>query len=203
MKFYIVDTKSCNIFKYKNIFTKLELDFEIIDKPINTTPNDFLILPGVGNFGFFAKSIERNNLKQMILDHINNKYLILGICVGMQYFLNSSEEDASVKGLGVINGEVKKISELNKIPIIGNFKLSSQKNNKEEYITLNDKFFFMHSYYCQINQKADCIYYNTIKKFKYISSFRISNILGVQFHPELSNKNGINFFKIISRLKCV
>ena len=202
MRFLIIDTKSCNIFKYKNLFTKLGLEFEIITKPKITTKNAFLILPGVGNFGFFVRTIEKNDLKKMILNHTKNNFFLLGICVGMQYLFKSSEEDTSAKGLDLIKGNVKKISLTKKIPIIGNYKIIPGEDNKYDYIDKNNKFFFAHSYYCQINQKIDTCYYNNINNFSYLSSFRIGNIIGAQFHPELSDKNGIKFFKKISKLKC-
>ena len=69
---------------------------------------DKVIVPGVGAIKECLRAIRNKKLDQVILDVINSKP-ILGICVGMQLFLESSEENDGTLGLGVLKGEVKKI----------------------------------------------------------------------------------------------
>ena len=82
-----------------------------------------VILPGVGAFGNAIKNLEERNLREVILEYAKLNKPLLGICLGMQILLSTSYEFGVHKGLGLIKGEVVKISNKNdkkiKIPHIG------------------------------------------------------------------------------------
>ncbi|SFV50806.1 Imidazole glycerol phosphate synthase amidotransferase subunit [hydrothermal vent metagenome] len=161
---------------------------------------DKLILPGVGSF-----SQAMQNIKKLGLDTILNKAVleekkpILGICLGMQLMCSSSEENGFNKGLAFISGKVQKFKEDSlKVPHVGFNQVNSNKNSKlyKDLDNLSD-FYFTHSYRltsdAAINQ-ATCTYID-----EFIVSYEFKNITGVQFHPELSQINGLklldNFIK--------
>ena len=68
-----------------------------------------LILPGVGAFGHASKNIFKNKIDVAISSLIKQNVPILGICLGMQLFMESSEEAPEVKGLGIFKGHTKKL----------------------------------------------------------------------------------------------
>ena len=131
-------------------------------------------------------------LKKIVL---NDKKPILGICLGMQLLCNTSTEDGFNKGLSFINAEVNKFDTLGlKIPHIG----FNQVKKCEKSILLNNlnlvsDFYFVHSYQVTSENKIHQSFCTYGKKF--IASFEFENIFGTQFHPELSQSNGLKLLK--------
>ena len=153
---------------------------------------DKLILPGVGSFSQAINQIKKLNL-DTFLDEIviKNKKSILGICLGMQLLTESSTEDGHSYGLSYVKGNVTKFKNKKiKVPHIGFNQVSINKSSiLFDGINDNSDFYFVHSYKMlskyDINQSI-CNYGNN-----FISSFEYNNIFGVQFHPELSQSNGL------------
>jgi imidazole glycerol-phosphate synthase subunit HisH len=187
----IIDYGLGNINAFSNILKTLDVNF-IIPKNISEIQAcSKFILPGVGAFDEAVSKIKKleyyDELEKNILI---KKKKILGICVGMQVFLEESEE-GSLKGLGWVNGIVKKFSSSNnRIPHMGWNKIIVNNNNIIIKDIIDAEFYFLHSYYCELNEdKKVCARTDYIQKF--CSIFVKDNIYGVQFHPEKSHDNGL------------
>lgn len=162
---------------------------------------DILILPGVGSFKKAMKIVKSNNIKNKILDHVNNKdKLLIGICLGMQMFFSESDEFGYSRGLNLINGSVKKLDSKklitphtgwNSIKILKKNNLINTRNNK-------NMFYFTHSFYCKPENKKFIIGETNYLNFKFCSIVKKDNIIGIQFHPE---KSGLEGLKILDNLK--
>lgn len=157
---------------------------------------DKLILPGVGAFGQAMDKIKEKNLDQYLQDIvISDKKPILGICLGMQLMGKSSSENGYNDGLGLIDGEVRKFNIKNvRVPHVGfNQVKISIKSRLYDGFSEEADFYFTHSFRMtsdkDINQSM-CIYEN-----EFIASFEFGNIVGTQFHPELSQHNGLSLFR--------
>jgi len=144
---------------------------------------DILILPGNGNFSYGSNYLLKNNMPNEIK---NFKNKIIGICLGMQLLFEKSEESPNSKGLGIINGDVKKITANKiKLPLLGWYTCKDNLDQKKNY-------FFNNSYVCNpqdksiITQKID----TDIELLPSCINFK--NVYGMQFHPEKSSKNGYN-----------
>jgi glutamine amidotransferase len=157
---------------------------------------DKIILPGVGSFRKAMDQIKQKNLdtflQELVIEH---KKPLLGICLGMQLLGMSSSEDGDNKGLQFVNGKVLRFEDSAlKIPHVG-FNQVEVNANSMLYMGLAEKpnFYFTHSYrmvsHQDINQST-CDYGD-----KFIASFEQNNVAGVQFHPELSQKNGLQLLK--------
>jgi glutamine amidotransferase len=158
---------------------------------------DKIILPGVGSFGSAIKKIRNDKIDKLLYDLVTiKKKPILGICLGMQLLCNSSNEEGFNKGLGFINGDVTRFieSENLKIPHVGFDQVEINKNSKLfKGIENNADFYFTHSYKILSNENS--ILFSTCNYGeKFIAAFEFENIAGVQFHPELSQTNGIQLF---------
>jgi len=169
----------------------------ITDNPDIIKNSDGLILPGVGAFEDAMKQLEIRNLNNILNEEvIINKKPILGICLGMQLLFQGSEENGHHKGLGWLEGYVKKfkISPKLRIPHIGWNDLSYTKEDTLFNNINNDKnFYFVHSYYVETDEK------NVIALSNYgidfVAAVKKRNIFGTQFHPEKSHINGLTFLK--------
>ena len=168
-------------------------DIVITSNPEDINASDKIILPGVGAYKEAVKNIKKLNLEKVLeFNVIEKKKPILGICLGMQLMASFSEEGGYTRGLNYINGGVKKFQEGSlKIPHIGvNFVDTSSKSKIYSGIKKNNcQFYFVHSYKLELNE--NCTVGTTQYISKFISSFEKKNIVGVQFHPELSQSNGL------------
>ena len=163
---------------------------------------DKIILPGVGSFDQCMKRISKMN---GFVETLNDQIIIkrkpfLGICVGMQILADFGYENQKTKGLSWINGDVKPLknfldnSQNLKIPHMGWNSLSFYNNiNLLNDITVNDQFYFVHSYFFDIKHKKNIIC-NTQYGIDIPAIVNVDNIFGFQFHPE---KSGISGLKIL------
>jgi len=157
---------------------------------------DKIILPGVGGFSDAIHSVRELNLDKYLYESVvENKKPILGICLGMQLLGESSDEGGPNRGLGFIPARVSKIEGLNlKVPHVGfnQVDFSSESKLYKGLKNLSD-FYFTHSHKMNtdtdINQ-AMCNYGDN-----FIASYEMDNIVGTQFHAELSQTNGLKLFR--------
>ncbi len=158
---------------------------------------DKLILPGVGSFAKAINEIRAKDLESVLQELvIQNGKPILGICLGMQLLGVSSTENGFNKGLGFINGQVTKFSNNDiKVPHVGFNQVKINKTFKlyKGFSTDSVDFYFTHSFKMLSDDdigQSHCFYGSD-----FIASFESNNIAGVQFHPELSQTNGLKLLK--------
>ena len=155
---------------------------------------DKVIVPGVGAIKECLRAIRNKKLDQVILDVINSKP-ILGICVGMQLFLEYSEENDGTLGLGVLKGEVKKIPLKSsiKIPHMGWNKVKQTKDHPMwSNIPDDSYFYFVHSYCCLSSQNSVGI---SSHGLDFVAALAKGSIFAVQFHPEKSQDAGLQLYR--------
>ena len=198
MKIVIIDYGMGNI---KSISSTLKFigvsEVVLSNKYEDIIQADKIILPGVGSF-----SLAMVNIKNQKIDYILQKVAIemkkpiLGICLGMQLLGLSSTEDGLSQGLGLIEGNVTRFNNTSnlKIPHVGfNQILPNMRSKLYANLTANPDFYFTHSYRMS-SENAICASFCEYGE-KFIASFELNNIAGVQFHPELSQKNGLILLK--------
>jgi glutamine amidotransferase len=166
----------------------------IIDEPQKLKQVDKLILPGVGHFGKGIEFLKNNNLLEALNEEVLiNKKPILGICLGMQLLMNSSEE-GDAQGLGWIDGSVKRFhiqnSQQYKIPHTGWNTVNSQNNSPLFRGVENERFYFVHSYYVDCTLPEHIIGTSTYED-TFTCAVQKGNIFGTQFHPEKSHNQGL------------
>ncbi len=186
---------------------KRKLDKLGVESMVSSDPEDLInahkiIMPGVGHFG---KAMQ--NLRELrLIDPLNHAVLkdkkpILGICLGMQLMAKSSEEctDGNNQGLGWINGTVKRFVVRDalsyKVPHIGwNTVPLSKESPLLSGINAGEEFYFVHSYYMQLDDPSDELM-ETTYELPFTSAVEKGNIYGVQFHPEKSHDSGMQLLK--------
>lgn len=197
MKIAIVDYGMGNICSLSSTLNYIGInDIVITDNYNDLKCADKLILPGVGSFAKAIKTIRSKNLNIYLDDIVlENKKPLLGICLGMQLLANSSNEEGENLGLGYVNANVTKFLVENlKIPHVGFNQIEICKTSiLYKSIPNNPDFYFTHSFKMTSQESINQSFCNYGENF--IASFEYNNIYGTQFHPELSQTNGIQLLK--------
>jgi glutamine amidotransferase len=157
---------------------------------------DRVILPGVGAFGVAMSHIRERQLDGVIRRlALDEGKPVLGICLGMQLLGLSSDEGGVHEGLGLVQGHVKKfVSSSLKIPHVG-FNQVRTNGQLKLYAGFEEQadFYFTHSHRMSGGADLNGCYCEYGEDF--IASFEVGNIAGVQFHPELSQHNGLKLLE--------
>jgi len=208
----IVDYGMGNLKSVKNSALFLGKKVKVSDSPTVIKKAKKIVFPGVGHFGRAVGELKKRKLFDLLKKRIEEGVPFLGICLGMQLLLEKSQEAPSVKGLGIIKGEVKKFAgkdlivphmgwNQTKIQTTDVRRQTSDRKNKNLFkgVKNNSYFYFAHSYYCKPKEK-EVVLTTTTYGNEFVSSLHKDNVWAVQFHPEKSQKLGLkvfnNFLKI-------
>ena len=165
---------------------------------------DKLVFPGVGSFGDAMEELKARRLIDPIKDAIKSGKPFLGLCLGLQLLFKKSEEAPGVRGLGILEGEVKRFRPgALKVPHMGwnNIEIRGQmpENRILDKISNNSYMYFVHSYYVKPEDKG-VVLTTTDYGIKFVSAVARNNIYGLQFHPEKSQVVGLKMLKNFVRL---
>ncbi len=201
----IVDYGLGNIFSVSRAISYLGFDLDLATTPEHIDSADFLVLPGVGAFNRGMYELRSRDLVEPIKKHIKLGKPLLGICLGMQFLFDSSEESDKEVGFGFIPGRVVRVvpeDSLIKVPHIGWSCLTAENNlgdaglvSGREYID-NRFVYFVHSYHPDVTSK----YLLATTRYQGHSVNAVvkkENVIGCQFHPEKSGEHGkaiLNYF---------
>jgi imidazole glycerol-phosphate synthase subunit HisH len=161
-----------------------------------------IILPGVGAFGAGMNKLREQHLIQPIRDAVVAGIPFLGICLGMQFLFERSDEMGDHEGLGILPGQVTRFPQKPnlKVPHMGWNQLQLRKQSSlMDGLTGESYAYFVHSYYCVPATESD-ILATVDYGLPFTAAVQRDHIYGVQFHPEKSQKTGLqilaNFLKV-------
>jgi glutamine amidotransferase len=155
-----------------------------------------LVLPGVGAFGAGMAALRRRGLEEAIRARVAQGVPLLGICLGMQFLFERSEEMGRHAGLGLLAGDVVRFPAGGpKIPHMGWNQLLHDEDHPLLRGVPSDAYtYFVHSYYCRPADQA-----TVIARAEYGLRFAAivgrDNIYGIQFHPEKSQRVGLTILR--------
>ena len=202
LKVVIIDYEMGNVKSIENAIAHVG-DFNVVitaDSDV-ILASDIIILPGVGAFPDAMKKLSDKGLIPVLNKAVKElKKPTIGICLGMQLLFDSSEEKEITKGLGWIPGKVSYMHpEGNlRVPHIGwNSLILQPADVIFNYLQTDKDFYFVHSLH------VTCEDQYVLAKFDYgglmTAAVIKDNVVGMQFHPEKSQKNGLlalsSFFK--------
>jgi imidazole glycerol-phosphate synthase subunit HisH len=170
----------------------------LTDEPEAVRRADVVVVPGQGSFGAFAEALGRGDrgLDAVLVDKVRSGTPYLGICLGLQVLFERSEEAPAARGLGLLQGEVRRIDtgatpateRPLPLPHIG-WNLASP-NERPNTIVEEDHYYFAHSFaVCPADSRV--VLATTEYGAPFTSAVARDNILGVQFHPEKSQQAGL------------
>jgi len=198
MKIAIIDYGMGNIHSVAKAIQVCGVEPIITNKKSQINSADKIILPGVGAFDDAMAELEKLELVSLIKEQIENKKPFLGICLGMQLLLESSQEAKVNKGLGILKGQVVKFSSAAglKVPHMGwnDCKVVDESCFLLKGVSGCPQVYFCHSYYPQPTDKS-VIAATSNYGGEFGCVLHKDNVYGVQFHPEKSQAIGLKIIK--------
>ena len=192
----IVDYGMGNVGAIRNMLARIGVpEVKISGDPADCEKANKIILPGVGAFDVAVRNLERQGLRDALVDAAGRRRTpILGICLGMQLLASSSDEGV-LPGLSLIPGRVKRLDatvlgQRLRVPHMGwNDVTITRPHPLLSGFVDGLRFYFVHSYHFVCDEEA-----NSIGVTNYGSPITTvvgrENVAGVQFHPEKSHRYG-------------
>lgn len=194
----IIDYKAGNLTSVQKAFDHLGAETVVTADAAQVANADKIVLPGVGHFQA-TTTLDDAGLRDAVLSGIERGVPFLGICVGMQWMLASSEEAPDVHGLGLWPGECSRFPSGVKSPHVGWNSLGIRKTSSRLlYGVANGSYvYFTHSYRVPLlaSTAAECEYGGGFS-----AAVEQDNLFGVQFHPEKSGAVGLKILENFVRL---
>lgn len=193
----IVDYGMCNLDSIARAVDECGGTPKVTEDPADLDSATHVILPGVGAFPDAIDNLRQRGLDVAIRRQVEANIPLLGICLGMQLLATRGFEVRETPGLDVIPGEVRRLSPASgeRIPHVGwNEVYPAAPHPLFDGIAPGKDFYFVHSFHFCCADEAD-----VLARAPYCGGFaaavRRKNVLGVQFHPEKSQRVGFRLLK--------
>ncbi len=200
----IVDYGVGNLFSLTSSFAMIGADVTVTSDKRVLQRADRIVLPGVGAFGDAAEKLRESGLDSVLCEHAASGKPLLGICLGMQLLLERSYEYGVHRGLGLIPGEIRSISETIpshlKVPHIGWNALHFPKEHSLfRYLKEGDFVYFVHSYHAVCRE--DAVIAETEYGAPLTAAVAKGSVMGCQFHPEKSGTVGLKILRAFCEME--
>jgi len=193
-----------NLASIFNMLKKIGVESIIADKPEQIANADKIILPGIGAFDHCMQQFNQSGLRPLVEEKVfDKKTPVLGVCVGCQMLMESSEE-GNEPGLGWLKGKVvrfkkEQLPQGYKVPHMAWTDVQPV-NNAIIYQNIADpRFYFVHSFHILADDRSD-VTGSSEYGYEFTASVGRDHIQGVQFHPEKSHKFGMQLYSNYSKL---
>lgn len=195
----IIDYGMGNLRSVTNAFRRLGADIVITRDDALIRKSAALVLPGVGAFGKCVENLKTFGLFDLLKEQLAEGKPYLGICLGMQILLESSEEAPGIGGLAAIKGRVVRFRGAMKVPHMGWNSVEIVKPSEIfDSIPGGSYFYFVHSYFPEPEESVSATV--TDYGIRFTSSLQKDNIFACQFHPEKSQAVGLRLLENFVRL---
>jgi glutamine amidotransferase len=201
----IIDYQLGNVKAFANIYKELGVPHRIASHPEQLVGATRVILPGVGAFDQAMTRLERSGMRTRLEELAQVESApVLGVCVGMQILMKSSEEGAA-QGLGWIEGDVAKFRPSPEVPDLQvphmgwNEAIPRASTGLFAGLDHTSLFYFLHSYHVRVAADRDVLAESDYGA-RFVCAVGRGNIYGVQFHPEKSHHAGVQLLKNFAAL---
>jgi len=198
----IIDYQMGNLRSVQKCFEKVGHASTITSDPEVLARAEKIVLPGVGAFGDAIAEIRRRELVAPIREAVERGKPFLGICLGLQLLFEAGYEGGTHEGLGILPGKVVRFELPHgfKVPHMGWNSLSARRSVPLLAGLDGDTFcYFVHSYYV-VPRDRDVIAAETDYGGPFCSMIWRDNLCATQFHPEKSQRVGLQMLKNFAEL---
>jgi glutamine amidotransferase len=215
----VVDYGINNLRSVGNALSRLGYAAEVTADAQQVAESAAAVVPGVGSFDRAVRALREKELDRAVQEMAGREKPLLGICLGMQLFFDSSEEsleaesvETAERGLGLFTGRLERFRSGQKVPHMGWNQLE-KKNSCPLLRGIPDGayMYFVHSYYLPCAQGSDrgreslVEITHTHYGLPFVSMVQEGTVFGTQFHPEKSGQDGLrlleNFGRLVERHK--
>ena len=188
----IVDYGAGNLHSVKKAFDHLGAEAVVTDQPGTVAAASKIVLPGVGHFSSL-QALNITGLAEALLQSASAGKPFLGICLGMQWLFEGSEECLEVAGAGIFPGKCRQFPSSVKSPHVGWNSLTVQQGSRLLRGIAQDSFvYYTHSFHAPVvTETAAASEYG----LRFAGAVERGNIFGVQFHPEKSGDVDLSILK--------
>ena len=191
----LVDYGAGNLTSVRKALSAVGAAYETPSDPAELAGAAGIIVPGVGHFAATARL--DSTWRSAILDRLERGVPLLGVCVGMQWLFEGSDEAPGTPGLGVLNGRCVRLAtqarDRLKVPHVGWNSLAPPRPSRLlEGVAPAAQVYFTHSYAAPVT--ADCVAVTT-HAVPFAAAVERDRIFGVQFHPEKSADTGLKIIR--------
>ncbi len=188
----IVDYGAGNLNSVKKAFDHLGANVVVTSEPENIATADKIVLPGVGHFSALGALVNMG-LREAVLRAARAGKPLLGICLGMQWLFDGSDEAPELPGAGIFAGRCRPFPSSVKSPHVGWNSLTVREGSRLLRGVAPESFvYFTHSFHAPVvSATAAATEYGA----PFSAVVEQENIFGVQFHPEKSWNAGLLVLK--------
>ena len=188
----IVNYGAGDLNSVKKAFDYLGAEVVVTEQPEPVTAADKIVLPGVGHFSSL-QSLNRSGVREALMQALSAGKPFLGICLGMQWLFEGSEECAEIEGAGIFSGKCRPFPSSVKSPHVGWNSLMVRADSRLLRGVEQDSFvYYTHSFHAPaVPAMAAATDYG----LRFAGAVEQDNIFGVQFHPEKSGDVGLSILK--------
>jgi glutamine amidotransferase len=188
----IVDYGAGNLNSVKKAFDHLGADIVVTDSSETLAAADKIVFPGVGHFSSL-RALDRAGMGQALLKAASTGKPLLGICLGMQWLFEGSEECVEIAGAGIFPGKCTLFPSSVKSPHVGWNSIAVQPESRLLRGIAQDSFvYYTHSFHAPLVAETTAA---TEYGLQFAGAVERANIFGVQFHPEKSGDVGLAILK--------
>lgn len=195
----IVDYRAGNLTSVKKALDRVGAESFVTSDPEAIAGAEKIVLPGVGHF-VSTDVLSTSGMRAAIAEAIQREVPFLGICVGMQWLFESSEESPETRGLGLFPGRCDHFPPEVKSPHVGwNDLALTGESRMLAGVAQNSFVYFTHTYRAPVGP-------GSVAQTEYGGGFSAAverdRVFGVQFHPEKSGEIGLAILRNFCELPC-
>ncbi len=197
MKIVLIDYGAGNLHSVAKALERAGLKPQLENDPAKAMDADALVLPGQGHFGQVMRSFLASGFEPLVRSHLAAGRPFLGICVGLQLLMRSSEEAPGQAGLGLLNGVVRRFPEgTASVPQMGWNQLAIDGDPALlEGVTDGAFVYFAHSYYVDFDRPTIPGATTEYGATSFRSAISLGSLHATQFHPEKSQQVGLQILR--------
>ncbi len=195
----LIDYRAGNLTSVKKALAAVGAEVFVPERPEQLSEAAGVIVPGVGHFQS-TRALDRT-WTDAIMACVDEGHPLLGICLGMQWLYESSEEAPDLPGIGMLSGRCVRLapSAPLKVPHVGWNAIAVRSGGEWilEGVPNQSQFYFTHSYVAPVTEATIAV---TDHGGAFAAIVERGQVAGVQFHPEKSGDAGLQILRNFVRL---